>query len=161
MVLLSTLSTSALYGPSEKSVSHTTFFNNDMSIQAAQPEKTAPLPSADTFFTEMIVGMPVCLPLGRRHALHHQPGISYAPGLGMRMAQFWQADLENEAWRYALPMRAPVQSKTSRWRVFLERHALRLAFLALLGLLAVFAAGLALVWHSGLLHSVFAGWAQA
>jgi hypothetical protein len=64
----------------------------------------------------------------------------------VRLADFWRHELENNAWRYVLPLTAPVQRRASRWRLLLERHALRLACVALVlggGLLIVC---LVLVW---------------
>lgn len=111
----------------------------------------------DRFFTETIVGRPLSLNLGRRDKPRAHHGLDYSPKLGARLADFWQRDLENQAWRYALPLTAPVQQRAGRWRLFLERHALRLAFVALLLMLILPVVYFALAWQTGLLDG-FLNW---
>ncbi len=117
------------------------------------PAAPAALDSAratDVFFTETIVGRPLALALGRRVAARSAEGVQLSRA-GTSLAQLWRDDLENNAWRYALPLRSPVQRQAGSLRLFLERHALRLALLAIVVMLIAPLAYLAAAWQAGLL----------
>ncbi|MBD3892920.1 hypothetical protein [Hydrogenophaga sp.] len=90
----------------------------------------------DVFFTHTIVGAPLSVPLGRRLG----PAQAQAQGLHVDLGRATQHFCQDwQGWLLlnhadncpGLPRRRP-----GRWRRRLERHALWLAVLALLGLLA-------------------------
>lgn len=120
----------------------------------AAPAALASARATDVFFTETIVGRPLSLPLGRRAAWRSSEGLQVSRA-GTSLAQHWREDLENNAWRYALPLRSAVQRKAGGWRLFLERHALRVAVLALLVMVIAPLAYLAAAWQAGLLDGVW------
>jgi hypothetical protein len=125
---------------------------------AASEATASPTNWANTFFTETIVGRPVSLKLGRSDARAQSLGVDYTPRVGTRLARFWQHDLENNAWRYAIEFGSPVQSRAGQLRLFLERHALRIAYVAS-GVL-VLAPVLVLVafWRTGMLEALLMHW---
>ena len=127
---------------------------------AASETVTNSAKATDRFFTETIVGRPTSLILGRRELTLSRRGVDYEPRFGARLAQFWQDDLENNQWRYAAKFGSPVQSKAGAFRLFFERHALRLAFLALLTLAIAPFAYLASAWQIGIFDTLLANWAR-
>jgi hypothetical protein len=129
-----------------------------MTDLAAPEAATTPAKATNTFFTETIVGRPVSLMLGRRETLRKRPGVDYEPRRGMRLAQFWHHDLENNQWRYAAQFGSPVQARAGAARLFLERHALRLALLALLVLVLAPLLYLASAWQMGMLDALLKQW---
>jgi hypothetical protein len=129
-----------------------------MTVNTAQPESLDASRSTDTVFTEWIVGTPFCLTLGRLLPEPSQRGLEYSPKIGVRLTQLWREDLEVRSWRYAPATRAPVQGRMFRWRIFLERHALRLALIAVLISVAVPLIAVALAWHLGAFDALMASW---
>ena len=129
-----------------------------MTELAAPGAASHPAQATNLFFTETIVGRPVSLMLGRRETLRARPGVDYEPRMGMRLAQFWQDDLENNQWRYAAKFGSPVQARAGGARLFLERHALRLALLALLVMVIAPLLYLASAWQMGMLDALLAQW---
>jgi hypothetical protein len=133
----------------------------DMTVNNAQPESLDSTRSTDTVFTEWIVGTPFCLTLGRLLPDQAKHGLEYSPKIGVRLTQWWRDDLEVRSWRYAPVARAPVQVRMSNIRIFLERHALRLALIALLVCIAVPAIALTIAYHLGVFQALVASWAAA
>jgi hypothetical protein len=129
-----------------------------MTVASAPPESVDAIRSTDTVFTELIVGMPFSLPLGQRESVRRKHGIEYSPKLGLRLALFWREDLEVRSWRYAELPRAPLQQKMSPLRMFLERHALRVALVALLLVIALPLLFVGIAWQMGLFDAVISSW---